>query len=620
MLGLGPQAIAVGGSQKIPPASVPKDILDYALQFIETSSNSVFASKVIDVIHAEKQIVAGVLYMLTLKLATTKCIKRSAGRSILDSCPVNPSEVGQQCHVKVWVKPWQNFKDVSDVHCSKRDEIEQENVVTVVSTQEVIPAQVNFSVIPNIRVGLRMFEDKQNIPVQENLKNGDGHDEHQHNVLGQDGHNEQHLPILHQNEYDKQQKQRHSGQYGHVEEQQQPFVQDGRNEKRQQPILGQEGHSEHQLIQGQDRHHEQQHQHLLGQDEHNIRKKILDYPVHYGLSSSQAQFAPLMSSSESEKALGILQSPLSFKKFIKNHDRDYESNDEYRERYKIFKSNMKKVQFLRETERGTGAYGATQFADLTPEEFKQKHLGLDTSLKSGGNVGDALLPPADIPNVILPPEFDWRHYNVVTPVKNQGSCGSCWAFSVTGNVEGQWAIRRGKLLELSEQELVDCDDLDNGCNGGLPENAYKAIQELGGLESEDDYVYDGIDEKCHFNKSLVIATVTGAVEISKNETEMAQWLMKNGPVSIGINANAMQFYMGGISHPWKFLCSKSNLDHGVLIVGFGIHHYPVFKKTMPFWIVKNSWGPEWGEQGYYRVFRGDGTCGVNEMVTSALVG
>ena len=206
-----------------------------------------------------------------------------------------------------------------------------------------------------------------------------------------------------------------------------------------------------------------------------------------------------------------------------------------------------------------------------------------------------------------------------TNLSNVGSCGSCWAFSVTGNVEGQWKIHHGELLSLSEQELVDCDGFDEGCNGGLMENAYKAIIKLGGLESEQDYEYEEVEEKCHFNKSEVEATITGGVKISQNETEMAQWLVKNGPISIAINANGMQFYMGGVSHPWSFLCAKSGIDHGVLIVGFGIHKYPMFKKDMPFWIVKNSWGPTWGEQGYYRVYRGDGTCGVNQMATSAIV-
>ena len=137
-------------------------------------------------------------------------------------------------------------------------------------------------------------------------------------------------------------------------------------------------------------------------------------------------------------------------------------------------------------------------------------------------------------------------------------CGSCWAFSVTGNVEGQWAVKYGKLLDLSEQELVDCDSRDAGCNGGLPENAYKTLLELGGLETEAEYHYDGADETCVFNKSGVAATVVGGDEISQNETKMAQWLLKNGPISVGLNANAMQFYYGGISHPWSFLCSPES--------------------------------------------------------------
>ena len=201
-----------------------------------------------------------------------------------------------------------------------------------------------------------------------------------------------------------------------------------------------------------------------------------------------------------------------------------------------------------------------------------------------------------------------------------------------------YAVRNGELLSLSEQELVDCDKLDSGCNGGLPENAYKAIKDLGGLESESDYPYNGHQNKCSFNSnitrvqvrysfrvdtadryicSVYLFQVTGGVEISTNETEMAQWLVQNGPISIGINANAMQYYRGGVSHPWKALCRAGGIDHGVLIVGYGVSTYPKFNKTLPYWIVKNSWGTRWGEQGYYRVFRGDGTCGLNQMCTSA---
>ncbi|CAG2057289.1 unnamed protein product, partial [Timema podura] len=155
-------------------------------------------------------------------------------------------------------------------------------------------------------------------------------------------------------------------------------------------------------------------------------------------------------------------------------------------------------------------------------------------------------------------------------------------------------------------------------------NTYTAIKNIGGLENEDDYPYEGESEQCHFNKSEVQVTVAGGVNITSNETQMAQWLVKNGPhlhrhqrqCNAGFEGTSLvmiacvcsQFYFGGVSHPWSFLCDPESLDHGVLIVGYGVHTYPMFHKTLPFWVIKNSWGPSWGEQGYYRVYRGDGTC------------
>jgi len=304
-----------------------------------------------------------------------------------------------------------------------------------------------------------------------------------------------------------------------------------------------------------------------------------------------------------------------FEEFRKEHGKEYSTHEEYKYRLGVFKDNMKKVKLLQENEQGTATYGATQFADLTEEEFSTRYLGLRPDLRQKSRTKMAKIPPF----TKLPDEFDWRHYNAVTPVKNQGMCGSCWAFSVTGNIEGLYARKHKTLLSFSEQELVDCDTLDSGCGGGLPENAYKSLQKLGGLETEQAYPYDGKNEKCSFKTDLAKAQVTGFVEVPKNETQMAAWLMKNGPISIGINANAMQFYYGGVSHPWKFLCNPKQLDHGVLIVGYGVHTTSIRHKTMPYWVVKNSWGPHWGEQGYYRVYRGDGTCGLNQMATSAVI-
>nr|XP_014091386.1 putative cysteine proteinase CG12163 isoform X1 [Bactrocera oleae] len=303
-----------------------------------------------------------------------------------------------------------------------------------------------------------------------------------------------------------------------------------------------------------------------------------------------------------------------FSKFQIKYNRRYHTAMEHQMRLRIFKQNLEIIKELNRNEMGSAKYGITEFADLTSTEYKQR-----TGLWQRSEDKPSKNAAAVIPNIELPKEFDWREKGVISKVKNQGMCGSCWAFSVTGNVEGLHAVKTGKLEEYSEQELLDCDTSDSACNGGLMDNAYEAIGHIGGLELEADYPYEGRKDQCKFSKSKVHVKVKGGVDLPKNETAIAQWLIANGPISIGINANAMQFYRGGVSHPWKALCSKKNLDHGVLIVGYGVSDYPMFKKTLPYWIVKNSWGPKWGEQGYYRVYRGDNTCGVSEMASSAVL-
>ncbi|KAM7362568.1 cathepsin F isoform 2-T2 [Cochliomyia hominivorax] len=303
-----------------------------------------------------------------------------------------------------------------------------------------------------------------------------------------------------------------------------------------------------------------------------------------------------------------------FSKFQIKYNRRYHTSMERQMRLRIFKQNLEMIRKLNENEMGSAKYGITEFADLTTNEYKQR-----TGLWQRDPQKAASTPIADIPDVELPKEFDWRSKGVITNVKDQGSCGSCWAFSVTGNIEGLHAVKTGILEEYSEQELLDCDVKDSACNGGLPDNAYDAIESIGGLELESEYPYHARKEQCHFNKTKIHVKVKGHVDLPKDETDMAKWLIVNGPISIGINANAMQFYRGGVSHPWHLLCSRKNLDHGVLIVGYGVSEYPSFNKTLPYWIVKNSWGKRWGEQGYYRVYRGDNTCGVSEMASSAIL-
>lgn len=304
----------------------------------------------------------------------------------------------------------------------------------------------------------------------------------------------------------------------------------------------------------------------------------------------------------------------AFKLFKSTYNREYSDDHEHATRYRIFKQNLFLIEQLNKFEMGTAVYGITEFGDLTFQEYFQR-TGLRAREGAENRIPNL---QAAVLNISLPTAFDWREKNAVTPVKNQGSCGSCWAFSVTGNIEGVHAAKSGTLESYSEQELLDCDTVDEACNGGLPDDAYKAIERIGGLETEADYPYQAHKGKCHYEPSAHHVSIKGAVDLPKDEEAIAKYLVENGPVSIGINANAMQFYYRGVSHPWKALCRPDSLDHGVLIVGFG-EAQGKKNKILPYWIVKNSWGPKWGEQGYYRVYRGDNTCGVASNASSAIL-
>lgn len=305
-----------------------------------------------------------------------------------------------------------------------------------------------------------------------------------------------------------------------------------------------------------------------------------------------------------------LSSP-HFEIFVQEYNRVYDTEVEHNVRYWTFYKNMAKWELMNKLEQGTATYGMNKFADLTEEEFKTMYL---SPVSEQDKLAFNKMPEADLLDLSkAPTSVDWRTKNAVTGVKNQGQCGSCWAFSTTGNIEGRWAIKNGTLVSLSEQELVDCDKVDQGCNGGLPSQAYVEIKRLGGLMTEADYPYTGRDGTCKFDESKVAVDVSSWEQVSTNEAQIAAYVAANGPVSIGLNAAAMQFYTGGVSHPLKFLCSAAGIDHGVLIAGYGT------ESNKPYWLIKNSWGTTWGEKGYYKLYRGAGCCGCNQMVTSGII-
>jgi C1A family cysteine protease len=296
-----------------------------------------------------------------------------------------------------------------------------------------------------------------------------------------------------------------------------------------------------------------------------------------------------------------------YESWLVKHGKSYNALGEKERRFEIFKDNLKFIDEHNSEENRSYKVGLNRFADLTNEEYRSMYLGV----KGGSRV--RVQKPKKSDRYVtrvgeeLPDSVDWREKGAVVDVKDQGSCGSCWAFSTIAAVEGINKIVTGDLISLSEQELVDCDTSYNeGCNGGLMDYAFEFIINNGGIDSEEDYPYKARDSRCdQYRKNAKVVTIDDYEDVPENDEKALQKAVANQPVSVAIEGSGMafQFYDSGV---FTGRCGTA-LDHGVTAVGYGTEN------GIDYWIVKNSWGADWGEGGYIRMERNvprGGKCGI----------
>jgi C1A family cysteine protease len=291
---------------------------------------------------------------------------------------------------------------------------------------------------------------------------------------------------------------------------------------------------------------------------------------------------------------------LEFQSFVKAHNKTYKDMGEHAARLQVFRTNLDAINEHNSKNLGW-TMAVNKFADLTWDEFKAQHLGYDSSVRPLGNYEAAVNMWG---MATLPTAVDWNAKGAVTTPKNQEDCGACWTFSTTGSVEGAVQIKTGKLISLSEQQLMDCSTQNSGCNGGVMDYAFAYIIKNGGLCAESDYPYKAVQGSCR--KCNVVSKITSYKDVTSNSENALLAAVSMQPVSVAIEADqhAFQFYSTGVM---VGKCGTS-LDHGVLCTGFGTDG------GKDYWIIKNSWGSDWGEKGFIRIGRNMqspyGQCGV----------
>ncbi|CAL1536018.1 unnamed protein product [Lymnaea stagnalis] len=296
----------------------------------------------------------------------------------------------------------------------------------------------------------------------------------------------------------------------------------------------------------------------------------------------------------------------AWSRFKATHGKVYKNALEEMYRRKVWEGHLAYIQEHNAAyQRGEQSFflGENAYADMTNEEFVKVMNGYRMRTGPGSPIVYAGGDPKDLPDTV-----DWRDKGYVTDIKDQGQCGSCWAFSTTGSLEGQNFKKTGKLTSLSEQNLVDCSQKqgNQGCNGGLMDQAFTYIKVNNGIDTETSYPYEAVDDTCRFNAANVGAEDNGFVDIkSKDERALQDAVANVGPISVAIDAShsSFQLYSGGVYH--SLFCSQTRLDHGVLAVGYGNY------QGKDYWLVKNSWGTSWGDKGYIMMSRNkDNNCGI----------